>query len=46
MLDRNKLSDRAATMIVLETSGSLGLEAETPLKRINLDLATVKQKRL
>src|SRR6218665_2687002 len=46
MLYRNKLSDRAATMIVLETSRSLGLEADTPLKRIHLDLATVKQKTL
>src|SRR6218665_4041779 len=46
MLYRNKLSDREATMIVLETSRSLGLEADTPLKRIHLDLATVKQKTL
>src|SRR6218665_3018570 len=29
MLDQNKLSDKAATMIVLDTSRSLGQEAET-----------------
>src|SRR6218665_481266 len=37
MLYRNKLSDRAATMIALETSRPLGQEADTPLKRIHLD---------
>src|SRR6218665_1269787 len=46
MLYRNKLSDRAATMIVLETSRSLGQDADTPLKRIHLYLATVNQKTL
>src|SRR6218665_1330077 len=46
MLYRNKLSDRAATMIALETSRPLGQEADTRLKRIHLDLATVKQKTL
>src|SRR6218665_3086826 len=33
-------------MIVLETSRSLGQDADTPLKRIHLELATVKQKTL
>ena len=33
-------------MIVLETSRSLGQEADIPLKRIHLDLATVKQNAL
>src|SRR6218665_191655 len=33
-------------MIVLETSRSLGQDADIPLKRIHLDLATVKQKTL